>query len=297
MVRLPNFLVVGAPKSGTTSLYYYLRQHPDVYLPVQKELHYFSYKHLQGNARGPGDKQVLEALCANHEEYSRHYVDAKDEHVIGDISPSYLYYGVQESIKHELGDVKIVVMLRNPVKKAHSQYMHMVLGQREPLSFQEALMATEKRQKDGWSDIWRYAESSLYTDRLLAYMNCFGKNNVHVIVFDEFITQPKEILKRLFLFLGIEESVRINTDKTYNRTGEARSTTVSNLLNRPNFIKTIIKSITPDAWRISLRLKIMDANTAEKTALDDKDATYLRGYFADDIARLEMLLKRELNWL
>lgn len=296
MVKLPNFLVVGAPKSGTTSLYYYLRQHPDVFLPVQKELHFFSCRLLQENTKGPGDKQVLGELCANRDEYSKHYAGVKDERVVGDISPSYLYYGVQENIKRELDNVKIVVMLRNPVEKAYSQYMHLVRDQRESLSFREALMAEEKRRLDGWSAIWRYAESSLYSRRLLDYMDCFGKDNVHVIVFEDFVSQPKETLKQLFLFLGIDESVCINTDVIYNRTGKSRSAAISNLLNRPSFIKTIFKAITPDAWRISVRLKIMDANTTKKVALDDKDSAHLRNYFADDISRLEMLLERSLNW-
>ena len=63
-VRLPNFVVVGAPKCGTTSLYHYLRQHPEVFLPSQKELHYFSHGHLSRNSRGPGDTHVLRSACA-----------------------------------------------------------------------------------------------------------------------------------------------------------------------------------------------------------------------------------------
>lgn len=296
MARLPNFLVIGAPKSGTTSLYYYLRQHPEVFLPVQKELHYFSYEKLKANANGPGDARVLATLCATGEEYAQHYTGAKGERAIGDISPSYLYYGVQGRIKQELGEVKIIVMLRNPVEKAYSQYMHMVRDQHETLPFYDALMAEETRRSDGWSDIWRYAESSLYADRLRAFMDCFGRENVHVILFDEFTAQPEVVMRRLLGFLGVDESFRINSDEVYNRTGEARSRTVANFLNRPNTVKTLIKCITPDAWRIALRLRIMDVNTAEKPAMDDRAAIYLRNYFADDVAKLETLLNRRLYW-
>ena len=157
-------------------------------------------------------------------------------------------------------------------------------------------MAEEKRRAEGWSDIWRYAESSLYADRLKAFMDCFGKENVYVILFDEFTAQTTVIMKRLLGFLGVDANVPINTTEAYNRTGEARSKSIANFLNRPNTIKNIIKCITPDAWRIALRMKIMDANTAEKSTMDDKSDKYLRSYFADDVAKLETLLDLTLNW-
>lgn len=295
-LRRPNFLVIGAPKSGTTSLYYYLRQHPSVFLPVQKELHYFSYEQLKMSTNGPGDDNVLVGLCASREEYARHYSASGDAYAIGDISPSYLYYKVQERIKQELGVVKIIVMLRNPVDKAYSQYMHMVRDQHESLRFYEALMVEESRMSKGWSDIWRYAESSLYADRLMAYIDCFGRENVHVILFDEFIKDPQTEMKRLLGFLGLNQDVTINTGKAYNRTGEARSRAVANFLSRPNIMKSIVKRLTPNAWRISLRLRIMDANTSEKPSIDDHAAVFLRNYFAEDIVKLEAVLNRKLDW-
>ena len=69
----PNFVVIGAPKSGTTSLFHYLKQHPDVYLPVRKELHYFSYRLLAENVSGPLDDVVLPSLCATEDAYRAHY--------------------------------------------------------------------------------------------------------------------------------------------------------------------------------------------------------------------------------
>lgn len=292
----PNFVVIGAPKCGTTSLYYYLRQHPDVYLPVQKELHYFSYDQLSENANGPGDKQVLNSLCANRDEYDKHFAAVNGEQAVGDVSPSYLYYGVQERIRQELGAVKIIAMLRNPVDKAYSQYMHLVRDQRETLPFYEALMAEGSRRDQKWSDIWRYAESSLCTERLQAYINSFGRENIHIIIFDEFVADAGSVMRSLFKFLDIDEHAPINTGETYNRTGKARSTVVANFLNRPNFIKSFVKRITPDAWRIALRLKVMDANTAEKDQIAPQSAQYLQEYFAEDISKLEELMGKKLGW-
>ena len=296
MPRLPNFLVIGAPKSGTTSLYFYLKQHPDVFLPLQKELHYFSYEILKKSAKGPGDDQIINSLCASREEYERHYCTVKREKAIGEISPSYLYYGVHDSIWQELGSVKIVVMLRNPVDKAYSQYMHMVRDQHEKLPFYEALKAEKNRRSAGWSDIWRYAESSLYTDRLKGFMDCFGRENVHVILFDDFIADPQESMRKLLFFLKVDTNVPLNTNETYNRTGKPRSKFIASFLNQPSFMKTAIKHFTPDAWRIALRMRMMDINTAGKPAIDQDAADYLFDYFAEDIQNLEKLLSRSLDW-
>lgn len=293
----PNFVVIGAPKSGTTSLYYYLKQHPDVFLPTQKELHYFSYEQLKANAKGPGDELTLSTLCSSERQYLEHYSAVANQKAIGDISPSYLYYATQDKIKATLGDVKIIVMLRNPIDKAYSQYMHMIRDQCEALTFYEALQQEQARRAQGWSDIWRYAESSLYADKLAAFRSCFGSHNVHVILFDDFVSQPQKAIKETLIFLGIDADIAINTKEIYNRTGEVKSKVIARFLSRSNLFKELIKKCTPDAWRIKLRLKIMDANTASKPEIDLTVRNYLMDYFKNDVAQLEDILGRKLHWL
>ncbi len=293
----PNFVVIGAPKSGTTSLYYYLKQHPDVFLPTQKELHYFSYEKLKANTNGPGDELTLSKLCSSELHYLAHFKAVANQKAIGDISPSYLYYATQNQIKATLGDVKIIAMLRNPIDKAYSQYMHMIRDQYETLSFYEALLQEQERRVQGWSDIWRYAESSLYADKLADFMLCFGAENVHIILFDDFIAEPQKVMKATMVFLGIDACMPINTQEIYNRTGDVRSKVIARFLSRSNIFKELIKKCTPDAWRIRMRLKIMDANTSSKPAMDLSARSYLHKYFKDDVAKLEGMLGRKLNWL
>lgn len=87
-VRLPNFLVVGAEKCGTTSLYQYLKQHPDVYLPAKKELHYFAYDDIGKIAGGPGGSDILGSACATREEYESYYKGIGPHLTVGEVSPS-----------------------------------------------------------------------------------------------------------------------------------------------------------------------------------------------------------------
>ncbi|HZA66279.1 MAG TPA: hypothetical protein VE592_04975, partial [Geminicoccaceae bacterium] len=138
-VRLPNFVVAGAAKCGTTSLFHYLKQHPDVFLPAQKELHYFAYDHLSRNSGGPGGARSLDFACATREAYEAHYRAAGSQVAIGEVSPSYFYFDeVSERIETELCAPKIVIILRDPIEKAYSQYMHLVRDNRETLPFFEA---------------------------------------------------------------------------------------------------------------------------------------------------------------
>lgn len=292
MLRLPNFIIIGAPKSGTTSLFYYLGQHPDVYLPTRKELHYFSYQFLEKHVNGPGDKDTLSGLCATKTEYEQHYSGVGDEKAVGEVSPSYLYYAedVANRIFDELGQIKIIAIVRNPVDKAYSQYMHLIRDQREKLGFYEALQAEPSRTEAGWSDIWRYAESSLYGERLEKYIEVFGRENVKIIPFSKLTEAPQAVTKDVFNFLSVDDRFLCDTERIYNRTGSSRSKTVANFLSRPSPVKSLLKSVIPEHFRILIRLAILDWNTGRKEEIDAVSRDYLSSYFKEDIAKVKQLI-------
>jgi len=297
-VRIPNFVVIGAPKCGTTSLFYYLKQHPDIYLPVRKELHYFSFPLLEAHSKGPRDKETLSALCASWEEYKHHYLDVRNESAVGEVSPSYLFYAeVGERIKSRLGNVRIIAILRDPIEKAFSQYMHMVRDRRETLTFHDALMAESERKARGWGDIWLYAESSLYADKLKRYFSIFGRKNVRVILFEELANQPVKVMADLYEFLGVSADFACDTSKAYNRSGNPRLDTLSKFMASPSLVKSLMKRTIPERIRIPMRLTLMNWNTGEKDDMDDRSREYLKRYFQDDIVRLGRMLGREMNWL
>lgn len=296
--RLPNFLVIGAPKSGTTSLYAYLKQHPDIYLPVRKELHYFTYELLNENVNGPGDRAVISSLCSSFDDYAMHYREVKDEKMIGEVSPSYLLFPeVAKRIKSILGEVKIVIMLRNPVEKAYSQYMHMVRDNLENLMFYDALMAEEERKKEGWSNIWQYAGSSVFAEKVRAYISVFGKENVRIVLFDDLVKDARGAMTGLFSFMNVDDTFVCDTSKTYNRSGNARIKVISDFLSRPGWIKSALKLVIPEKVRIPMRLFIMDLNTGAKEPVDERSRRYLNEYFKSDVRDLETIIERKLGWL
>ncbi|WP_279401847.1 sulfotransferase [Piscibacillus salipiscarius] len=161
--------MIGAAKSGTTSLYEYLKQHPQIYFPERKEPHFF------GNMK-PGGEHVN-----NINEYLKMFEDAPDNTVIGEASTSYLYSSdAANKIKKFNNNAKIIVMLRNPVDRAYSMYRHQVRNGSENLSFEEGLKAEESRILKGWKYGFHYFAGGKYSWQIENYFDFFGDNNVKV---------------------------------------------------------------------------------------------------------------------
>jgi hypothetical protein len=297
-MRLPNFVVIGAPKCGTTSLYYYLRQHPDVYLPERKELHYFSYEHMRQLVGGPGDAHIVSMICQTLDDYKSFYSDVHGEHAIGDISPSYFYFSdVSERIKDELDSPKIVILVRDPIHKAFSQYMHLIRDNRETLEFFDALNAEGRRIAEGWAALWRYAESSVYTTRIQKYLDVFGSDRVRIIRFEDLTTSCYTTLEDLFRFIGVDPTFRPDVSQTYNRSGKPRLRFVADLIAKPNAVTSAARKLLPETVTTSVKNVLRQLNTGRKAEIDERSRTYLRDYFKDDVAKLEGLIQTRLDWL
>jgi Sulfotransferase family len=297
-VRLPNFLIVGAAKSGTTSLHYYLQQHPDIYLPGQKELHYFAREQMLRLSGGPGDENVLSHVCHTKEEYESFYAKVTQQTAVGDISPSYLYFSeVSHQIKEELHEPKIIMVLRNPIEKAFSQYMHLVRDNRETLDLYDALMAERERIEGGWSAIWRYAESSLYCSRVQTYLDVFGQRNVRIFLYDDLVRSPERLVRELLELIDVDPRRPIDFGKVHNRSGKPRSRWVANLLTRPNPLRDMAKRILPSETTYMLKLRLQDLNTGAKGTIDSRSRAYLKEFFAEDVQALQQIVGRPLSWL
>lgn len=147
--HVPNFFIVGAAKSGTTSLYHYLKQHPEIYMSPVKEPKYFLASINKFPHNGPGDIEVDKKIIRTWDEYLKLFSNASVEKCIGEASCGYLYYCelVAPSIKRISPEAKIIIVLRNPVERAFSAYCYLFREGRETLSFEEALKIEEERKK------------------------------------------------------------------------------------------------------------------------------------------------------
>lgn len=294
-----RFVLVGAPKSGTTSLYRYLSRHPEVFLPEQKELHFFSADHLLRRNAGPGDSAGLRSICSNASDYVRHFseADSRGVRLIGDVSPSYFYYeGVEARIRDEIDDPFVAVVLRDPCERAYSQYLHLRRDGRETLPFEDAIDAEEGREAAGWSGLWSYTGRSFYAEHVERYLSAFPPGRFRVLLFEEMRDDPVRFFADLLAWLGIEPSSPFDTGQIHNAGGVPRSRTLARASRGLDPIRPWVRKCTSQDLRDLLGRAIRKVGMKPKPNMREDTRRRLRGVFAADIMRLESLLARPTGW-
>jgi len=295
-IKQPNFIIVGAPKAGTSSLYHYLKDHPEIYLPEQKELHYWSSESLFENCSGPGDKLALNEVVSSWNDYCLKYQAATSEKQLGDVSPSYLYFydHVIPEIKRKLPSVKIIIMLRDPVERAYSNYLHQQRLTYEKLTFSEALDCEEDRSAAGYSDFWQYTAHSRYLGPCSAYVDAFGAKNVHFLTFEELRDNPNKVMLDVFSFLDVDTCyVPDNLGEVFNAGGAYKSSFLMNALLKPNGVKSFLyKRLGDRSIKIykSLKNKCLNSNRLEKKGIDPEVRQLLVSSLKEDVKSLSSKL-------
>ena len=297
---LPNFLIAGAAKSGTTSLYYYLKGHPEIYLSPVKEPCFFTHQILELPQQGIGDEKKF--YIKTFEDYCRLFQGAEGKKAVGEASADsvYLYDKTIPIIKRILGDPAIIILLRNPVTRAFSAYLHLVRDNREPLSFEEGLAEEEDRIQRNWQCMWHYKIRGLYYGQVKAFMKAFSR--VKVVLHDDLKKTPMSVVKEVFEFLGVDTSYQpTDTATRYNTSGIPRFKSLNNLFLMKNIVQRSIRNtgsfmLTEDRWvklRDTLRGKLL-----VKTEMKPETRAYLQQYFREDILKLRELTGKDLSaWL
>lgn len=295
---MPNFFLVGAARSGTTSLDRYLSQHPEIYISPRKETHFFAANYFCPGFRGPGDEKLNSLLIQDEDQYARLFTGVTKEKAIGETSAFYLSFsGTEERIAHAVPDAKIIILLREPVARAHSAYMHLIREGREHLGFAEGLSKEEERKRTGFEPIWWYKELSLYYSQVKRYLDVFGAKQVKVLLYDELNTHPEQMLRDVFAFLRVKENVPINTSVRYNVGGMPKSrrlyTILHNITDKPGVLTRHIKPLVPLHLRMAWSNKAMDM-LVRPIPLDPQLYIQLKTCFTEDVGKLEDLLHRNL---
>ena len=293
-----KFLIVGAAKSGTTSLFNYLNQHPNIYIPDVKECRFFS--NLPKNFKGLGAEFFVNSGITDEKEYFGLFKGNEDK-VCGDISNDYLYYYEKsvENIKKYLGnEVEIVIILRNPIDRAYSNYMHHIRDGWEDVSFEQALDDEEKRIADNWGWSYHYVKTGMYFNQVRAYLDNF--KNVKIYLFEE-LKEKDILLEDLYKYLGVEFQEELKIDKEYNVSGYPKSKFVHNFFNKDStfksFLKSTVKMLLPNEIIRKIVSNIKNKNL-EKLPMKKKTKEKLKEVFRDDINKLSELISRDLShWL
>lgn len=292
---LPNFVLAGITRGGTTSLYYYLKQHPEIGFPDMKEPKYFSSLGLDLPQKGPGDINVYKKMILSFEDYQKLYKNIDGYKVVGDASSPYLYhYDVTaKAIKEKLGDVPILVMLRNPIERAYSAYSNHVRDGRENETFEKALELENSRVNSNWDMMWAYKDVGRYAKPIEVYLATFSK--VKVLIFDEFIQDPQKYLKEIFIFLGVDPNVEIDTSQKYSHSGKPKNWFFSLLSNKKytfmGDLRKIVMSLVPRKYLEKIASKMFD-----KSDIDPKIREQLQKFYKKDVEHLEQLINKDLSY-
>ena len=294
-MALPNLLIVGAAKSGTTSLHNYLNQHPSIFMCSPKEPHFLINKQI-GEQRIP--KGVLSL-----EDYKSLFKGASTKKYRGESSVMYLLFpefAIKNINKYLSKDVKIIIMLRNPVERAYSGYQHVKrYNLMESLSFEKALDQSENRYHNisNMTPASRYLELGMYFEQVKKFIKEF--DNVHVIIYDDYKNDFSSEMDNVFKFLDVD-AFKVNTEEKYMVGGwEWKNKKTKALLMSSNRLKTLLKIVLPSQiLRTFIRKKIMEYSISKTPKINENTRKYLCKYYAQDVKKLSKLIGKNLNhWI
>lgn len=294
---LPNFLILGAAKAGTTSLHHYLGQHPDVFVSAMKEPKYFALRDEPLDFKGPS-QFINQSSVNTFEAYCALFQDVQDERAIGETSPLYLYSEkAADGIKETLPHAKLIVILRNPVDRAFSSYTHLLREGFETLTFEASLEAESDRIRDRWAPLWYYTQKGFYGQQLQRYYERFPQPQIKVFLFEELCADPMAVVQDIFRYIGVDPSFQPDLAKK-NVSGVPKNAALQRMLTRDNPLKSVGKMFLPKQFRKKLSSQIQRQNLAAKPVLKAETRHRLLNSYRDDILLLQGLIDRDLSgWL
>ncbi|NEQ39107.1 MAG: sulfotransferase [Okeania sp. SIO3I5] len=233
-MTMPNFLIIGAPRSGTTSLHRYIQEHPQIFMSEVKELRFFALEGKQLNFCGPCDRTVNRQSITNLENYQEQFKGVTNEKAIGESSPIYLWWeGVPERIKSYLPNAKLISIFRNPIERAYSDFLNMRQLGWEPLKdFAEALKEEENRIKAGWGPFYYYQRKGFYYSNLERFYHVFPKEQIRLYLYEDLFSNLPNLLQDIFRFLEVDDGFLPDIKQVYNASNRIPKTFLGKAANK-----------------------------------------------------------------
>ena len=279
-----GLFIVGAPKAGTTSLYHYLNEHPEVFMSREKETDFFSCEELEELSTYYKSKCV-----PNLEAYNLQFKGAVKEKIFGEGSVSYLYYPkVPLKIKEYNPDSKIIIMLRHPVDRAYSHYlMDYRLGLIN-VSFEDVMKNGLGSNKVFYQQC---IELGLYYNQVKRYLDVFGENNVHFIEYESFKRNTSEEVRNVFKFIDVDSEFSPKMNRVHNRFSIPSNKYLRKLYAQV-WLRKLLAFVFPN--RVVEKVKRVFFKQ-EKPHLPSKLRRALLEVYSKDISNLEKLLNLDLS--
>lgn len=291
---LPNFLIIGSAKAGTTSLYEYLRHHPQIFLSPVKEPQFFCHESLYSKG-------------LNH--YANTYFKGSAGFPArGEATPHYLYFErVARRISRDLprDHQRFIVIMRDPVRRAHSLYWNMVHEGLEDLSFEEAILSEASRGQPSESEgscslLYQYISSSRYAEQIRRYLKYFDKEQFLFLFIEDLMANPDSTLAEIYRFLGVEQQRQSLAAKPFNSANAPRFAWLHDFVRKPHPLKRRLGRLLSDEqkYRVANLLLSVNRRKTEYQPLKADSERALRLLFEADVLDLQELTGRDLSsWL
>jgi hypothetical protein len=292
-MRIPSFFIVGAPKSGTTALNHYLKQHPEIFVPDMKDVSFF------------GSDLCFTGERITKEQYIGAFSRANGERQVGESSVWYLYSKrAAAEIKRFSPGARIIAMLRNPVDMLYAQHSTFLYNCNEDIvDFEQALNVEEARKRGmripktaHFVAGLFYRETVKYVEQVKRYFDVFSRENVHIIIYDDFKTDTDGAFKQTLQFLGVNPNFQVEPEIINSNKVVLNRRVQEFLVAPPPFLVSAYVAIMPRSLqgRFIRRLRYANARHTQRSPLDPDTRQRLQAEFSPEVERLSELLGRDL---
>lgn len=292
-VRKPDFFIVGAPKCGTTAFYTYLRNHPEVFMSPLKEPQFFAEEIVDDYRR-----------VRTSSGYASLFVGATNEKRVGEASTRYLSSpGAPGRIRSFNAGARIIIMLRNPLDMMYSLHSEALYDGFETITSFEAALEEDEREKRGGPClpgrrvVVGYREVAAFSAHVRRYLEAFGREKVHIVIYDDFKADPLSVFRDTLRFLDVCPDFRLDLS-VINANRRARSKAVQRFLRRPpTLMRTVARAVLPLRGRKLAGDCIRWLNEAVKPRppMHPGLRSRLQREFEPEVHELSRLLNRDLS--
>ena len=299
-MALPDFFIAGAPKAGTTAVHVALARHPALYMSAVKEPKFFLTDGPPPTRGGPGDVQTYREHVWQRDDYEALFAAAPAGILRGESTPFYLYNrDAQRRIRALIPSARLIVILRDPVERAHSNWAHLWSAGLDPVDdFVLACAEEQRRIEAGWADFWRYTSLGRYGDQLEHLYTVFPRDQVLVFRYHALIESPGLVLDQICAFLGVPQGVLAEVPRenvTAHPQLSLRHRTVAKALRASSAVSNVLPGATTLTGSLE-RVLQRDSRPRQPLTWEQRQALLPR--FEADIRLLEVITGEDFgNWL
>src|SRR5580692_5410167 len=299
---MPDFFIAGVPKAGTTALHVALGRHPALYMSAVKEPKFFLTEGSPPARGGPGDAKTYREHIWRRADYEALFDPASADQLRGESTPFYLHSrDAQRRIRAQIPNARLIVVLRDPVERAHSNWTHLWSAGLEPVGdLVRACAEEERRIEAGWASFWHYIGLGRYGEQLEYLFTLFPREQVLVLRYRRLVDEPAQTLDRICAFLGVQQGVLTEIPR-HNVTSHPEPTLGHRAVGLAQRTATAVGTLIPGLTAATLNGPIerfLQRHSRERQPLDWDQRQQLMPRFETDIKLLEGVLGEDFSdWL